>query len=1052
MRPNVLSPRTLVAFALVLAAVPLRAQSGAPASTRKEETATVTLDVFTVTGSNIRRTDVETTLPVTVIDSKDLEARGGTTFVEMLEYIPQLTAIPELGESQALTGQARGDLATVALRGLSSGNTLVLINGRRLAPFPVASAESQTPALITNANQIPTAAIERVEVLRDGASAIYGSDATAGVINTILKRNYNGLEFNVRYGQSEGSTLKETKFTASFGRRFNSDKTSLSLIYDYFDRTPLLARDREYAKSADLRPLAPFPWNGTVTNENDFDNRSTQTEFGSFRRGTVGAGFVVSNPSARPTQVTATQVNTNGSFFMVPSGTGSPALQAAQPSRLLTNPANDYYFDINPYRFMIPATKRHNLYSVVEHKLSDRLTVFGEVAYYKSQTKLTRDPAAINSTADNFLVATADNYYNPFGSRFFSPSGAPNADGSARLVGTPSDVIILDLRRPESGARLSKVDSDATRLVAGARGKFTDNWSWDSSFLYARNTTHDEEGRNYRESKVREALARTGTNAFNPFPTTFRVQNGALIVGPAYTNPASVMDPLLDAWIREGESSLTTFDAKVAGQLFNLPGGRISVAGGGEWRHDTYDFTLAPFAGRNPAGTPVGGNFSPISGDNDFVAISPSDDTHAKRDVYSGFAELNIPLLGAKQNIPLVRSLSIDLAVRHEKYSDFGSATKPKGGLNYRMNRWLALRGSYNEGFRAPNIAQLFSGALQRTNVGSNDPYRGPVTALISDTSAAIKNLRTGNDKLKPEETESRTYGIVVEVPYVKGLSFTVDYYKIKQTDAIGIIDFNAQLFIDRVLLVAETGRQVAAGTPINNVDLAGKGNSNVTRFAVTQDDRDRFAAFNAMAVAANQRGVIGAISFVNAEYVNAAARNIEGFDIGAEYRTPQFQIGRFILKTDATYTKKFEVQNSAGQAFSNQRWRDGLPLWRGNATVRWEKDNLSLGVLGRFVGTFQNTSAVNDQAAAGNYTADYISSDRFLIVDSWWTFNAFGSYRFEKESTVLGGALRSTTLRLGVNNVLGEDPPLADSQYGFNQSLHNARGRSWYVDVTKRF
>ena len=420
--------------------------------------------------------------------------------------------------------------------------------------------------------------------------------------------------------------------------------------------------------------------------------------------------------------------------------------------------------------------------------------------------------------------------------------------------------------------------------------------------------------------------------------------------------------------------------------------------------------------------------------------------------MYSAFAELNIPLIGGKQNIPLVRSLSVDLAVRYERYSDFGAATKPKGGLNYRMNRWLALRGSYNEGFRAPNIAQLFSGTIQRTNVGSNDPYRGPVTALISDTSGAIKNLRNGNDQLKPEETTSRTYGVVVEVPFIKGLSFTVDYYKIRQTDAIGIIDFADQLTIDRDLLVAETRRQVAAGTPIGSVNLAGKGNPNVTRFPVSQDDRDRFAAFNGTAVAANQRGAIGALDFVNAEYVNAASRNIEGFDIATEYRTPQFRLGRFTLKTDATYTKKFEVQNSRGGTFSNQRWRDGLPLWRGNASVRWDRDQLSVGALGRFVGRFQNTSAVNDQAAASGFTADYISSSRFLIVDSWWTFNAFASYRFKKESAALGGALRDTTLRFGLNNVLGEEPPVADSQYGFNSGLHNARGRSWYVEATKRF
>jgi len=1021
-------------------------------STAPRSEAPVVLEVFTVTGSNIRRTDVEKTLPVTSLTKDDIDARGGNTFIELMEYVPQLSPVAELGESQALTGGARGDLATVALRGLSSGNTLVLVNGRRLAPFPVAGSENQTPALITNVNQIPTAAIERVEILRDGASAIYGSDATAGVINTILKRNYNGLEFNARYGESDGSVLKETKFTATFGRVFNEDRTSLSLVYDYFDRTPLLARERKYAKVDDLRSIAPYPWNGTVTNENDFDNRAAQTEFGSFRRGSVGTGFVVTNPTPRPTQITSAQMNTNGTFFMVPTATSSIMLQAAQPSRTPGDPANAYYFDINPYRFITPATTRHNLYSVLEHKLNKTVTVFGELAYYMSKAELVRDPAAINSTADNFLVATANNPYNPFGSKFFDPAGAPNADGTPRLVGTPSDVIVLDLRKLESGERPSKVESDALRMVAGATGNLNDNWRWNSSILYAANETRDEEGRNYRESKVREALARTGSDAFNPFPTTFSVQNGTIVAGAAYTNPASVMNSLVDTWVREGESTLTTFDIKVDGHAFELPAGPIAVAGGGEWRHDTYDFVLAPFAGRNPAGTPVGGLFSPISGDNDFIAISPSDDTHAQRDVYSAFAEVSIPVFSKKQKIPLAQSLEVQLAARYEKYSDFGDTLKPKYGFNWRAAKWISVRASYNEGFRAPNIAQLFSGALQRTNVGSNDPYRGPVTALISDTSAAIKNLRRGNDQLKPEETTSRNAGVVIEVPFVKGLSLAVDYYKIQQKDAIGIIDFTDQLNIDRDMLAAETQRQIATGTPINNVDLTGKGNPNVTRFAVTQDDRDRFATFNSTAIPANQRGVVGALNFVNAEYVNAAARNIEGFDFAIEYRSPMFAVGRFTLKTDATYTRTFEVQNRADQAFTNQRWRDGLPLWRGTASVRWEKDKFSLGALARFIGSFQNTSAQNNQAAASAFTADYISGERFFIVAPWWTYNVFGSYRFGKDRTGFNGFLADITLRAGVNNVLNEDPPLADAQYAFNQGLHNARGRSWYLEVTKKF
>ena len=214
------------------------------------------LEAFTVTGSNIRRVDAETALPVTVIEKADLDARGAATMAELFETLgaAEPSAITEINNGPQL---ARGDVASVDLRGIGSGSTLTLLNSRRMAPHPISMAENGVPSLAVNINTIPRAMVDRVEVLRDGASAIYGADAAAGVINNLVSRNFVGRGITLRGSVTQHGGANE--FNATVFEGAQKGKWHVSMSLDYFHRDALAAHDRDWAKNADLRMRPDVP-------------------------------------------------------------------------------------------------------------------------------------------------------------------------------------------------------------------------------------------------------------------------------------------------------------------------------------------------------------------------------------------------------------------------------------------------------------------------------------------------------------------------------------------------------------------------------------------------------------------------------------------------------------------------------------------------------------------------------------------------------------------------------------------------------------------------
>lgn len=1042
-----LTAAALLACSTLAALLPAQTAPAPAASDASSTSETLKLETFSVTGSNLKRVENEKALPVTIINRDLLDARDGSTPIEFLQTLPQIVNVP-LNETATLGATARGDNSSVSLRGLSSGNTLVLLNGRRLAPHPISAAEGSVPALSPNVNQLPNRGIERVEVLRDGASSIYGSDAVAGVINYLTDRNYRGTEIRTRYGYADGGSGDEYRATILHGRSFANGKGRLVTTVDWFKREGVLTRDRDFSADADHTTRAPAPWD-LYTSDTDFFFRSSSSAYGNFVVGNLsGSTFT----GVRPTGVPSSLVSTSGNFFFVPTTTAAVGFKTTTPSRVGVE--RDYYYNLNEQRNIQPASTRVNWYTSLEYDLSERLTAFADLSVYHADSTGYREPDSATRTTDGDLYVSVNNPFNPFGSRFWSPTGAANTDGTPRLTGTPSTVVIVNKRFVDLGNRTFEVTSDVYRLAGGLRGKFGDNWAWESAALYSLATTKDDEQGATRESLFQTALNQTSTTtAYNPFGYSFAVQGGALAITGPYVNSQSVIDTFQRNFLREGETSIASWDFRANGDLFTLWGeNEITAAFGTEYRYETYDDERPEYAGLNPASS----GLDPL--DNDFLAFSPNSDTHADRDVLAAYAELNIPLVGKKFTLPLVRSFDLAASARYEKYSDFGNTTKPKFGFTWRPTSFAVLRGSYNEGFRAPNLAQLFTGELIRSS-GQTDSYRSNVTLLPSDGSVNRLFRRSGNENLQPEEAVGKSAGIVIDVPFVKGLTVSADYWEIRQN---GAISTGGGVTEDTNALLAATQAALAAGQAIGSIDL-GSGTANylgdpsVERNPVTQADRDAFALYNSTRAPSAQRAVVGTIAYINETYFNRSTRFVNGMDFDLTYRFPKTALGSFTANTEWTYIIDAHAYDSPGEPRNDLRWQSGAPIWKGNYGVTWRKGNWRAGLSAQFTGDFQDadgstTLAVWEALGRPGYIVETFDTGALRYryrVESLTTFNGYLSYRIESKNSWLD----NTTVRIGAINLTDEKPPLAADSRGYTTNQYNnvARGRIWSIELTKR-
>jgi len=1015
------------------------------------------LETFSVVGSHLRRTDQEKVLPVSVLGPDQMAARDASETADLLTMLPSVTGLP-LNETATLGAQARGDDAAISLRGLPSGDTLILLNGRRLAPHPISTVEGSVPSLSVNVNQLPNRGLDRVELLRDGASSVYGTDAVAGVVNFVTQKDFRGTELALRYGETGAGDGREYRATLTHGQDFGGGRGRLLSTIDYYDRGAIFADDRAFSAESDFTSRAPAPWND-VTKSTAFFSRSSTSAFGNYTLGILNPNGTFT--ALRPPGVPASLVASSGLFFLVPTATGT-GFKTTTPSR--TGLERDDYWNNNAFRVIQPASRRTNWFNSFEYDLTDRLTAFADLSLYQASSVTYREPDGITASTDGNVVVPATSPYNPFGTRFWDPAGTPNADGSPRLTGTPSAVVITNKRLTDLATRTATITDAVYRGVAGLRGKFADTWTWEGALLYSTARVTDSEAGADRKSLVQQAINQADpATAYNPFGYNFAVQGGTLVVTGPSQSPDSVTSTFRSPFVRTGLTKLASGDFHATGEVLPLWGGNVlSGAVGGEFRFEGYDDYRPPYAGLNPPGS----GLDPAS--NDFLGFSPNADTHANRHVSAAYAETVVPLVGHAFQLPLVDSLELSASVRYENYSDFGDTTKPKFGVNWRPVKGVMVRASYNQGFHAPNLAELFTGSLIRTATNTTDAYRSIVTGLPTDGSSSRRSLSSGNLSLKPESSTGRSAGIVVDVPKVPGLSLSVDYWEIRQKDVISGPTATDAVNSDSAALVAATQAALAAGMPIDQIDLGSgaanyRGDPAVVRLPVTPADRDYFAAYNAGKPADQQRATVGAIDLIRLTFFNKARQFVNGVDFDLNYRLPPAALGNFTFDTAWTYLIDFYSYDAPGKSKTVLRGQNsfvatGAAVWRGTTTLTWRLNQWGAGLSAYYIGHYQDSNATTTQSiyqslGSPGYIAQVYTGGawtyRYVVHDSL-TYNAYVSYRIRAKNRYLN----DTTIRVGVVNLLNAPPPLSSDARGYDPAVYNnlARGRTWSLELTKKF
>ena len=979
-----------------------------------------------VTGSNIRRAENDGTVPVSVIGEEAMEVRSALLPVDLLTSLPSVVNLPE-NETRLGSSGARGDNANINLRSMGATATLILVNGRRMAINPMTAGLSQA----VNVNQLPTQGVQRIEVLRDGASAIYGSDAVGGVINYIMNREFDGVEVSLQQGGTEHGGGSSTQLALTFGSTDLADGRGRFIgTIEALNRDSISLTQRDFSRSSFNAHRAPAPFDNLG---GPFDGRSARGYWPTFL---VGDG--TANNYFRPVD-------------------GTPMLTSVAPSR-----ANDpdFFLDLNQFGYASPEVKRGNAYLAGEYDLTHNITAFAEASYYMARSTMQRQPLALNAPTSDLLMEMAiDNPYNPYGSRFYHPTGAPNADGSERLVGDPTTVSFTQMTLAGLGEEVIKTDSDVVRFATGLKGTIGDTWTWESSVFYNQVNGNDEAYPDVRESWLQQALAGNGANAYNPFGYTFKVQDGAVVADAPYTNPQSVVDSFSDVFAREAESYIASIDLKASGTLFSWWGGDVMAAVGVEHRRENLEDVRPPFSGENPASS----GLDPTN--NDFLLHPPRPDVYGKRDVTSVFAELMVPLVSEDAQIPLVSRLELSLSARSEDYSDFGSTTKPKIGLNWKPVDWMMLRVSRNEGFMAPSLAALYTSPRWSISAGAGDidHYRNPA---LNEGPYVMRGYFGGNPNLSPQESKGDTAGIVIDVPFVDGLTLTADWWRIRRSNLLGqrsVAQINES---DTALLRAYTQQQLAAGVPIDQIDLGSgsanyKGDPDVVRFELTPEDIDAFAAYNA----ANPHAPMAAAGRIfsrDRPFLNLSSSEHSGVDFGFRYELRGLGVGDFVFSSDWAYLKKAESTLSPANVeptVNNLLYGGGVAKWRSTSNIFWRKGQWNAGLGIYHVGKTHDTGATTTEAVYESlgrpgYIEPFFTQGRTIyrrVIDSFVSYNLSVGYDFASHSN---SWLRDTRVRLGIVNLTDKEPPLASGSFGYDPGVGQSlmTGRSWNIQLTRKF
>jgi outer membrane receptor protein involved in Fe transport len=845
-----------------------------------------TLQTVVVTGSHIRRVDLETSNPVVTIDAAQIKATGKLTLGDIVQQLPAVTG----GNVNPQVNNAGGTGASsIGLRGLGSQRTLVLIDGKRI--------------INGDPNSIPADMIERIEVLTDGASSVYGSDAIGGVVNFILKKDYQGAQFALNYGQSGHADGRSKGYTFTFGQ--TSDKGSIMGGVDYNKTEAVLAKNRDFSKNA----ISIYG--------------SSQTPIYSYIGGST---FPAYGRIQLPTQYQA-QYGCNN----VALNPGASGQNIATDYHCFTNADKYNYATVN---LIQTPQERTSLFLKGTYNLGDHVQAYMDAYHNKTSSGFQLAPALLGSLYG--AVISADSYYNPFGQEYSSAG----LDYRARLV--------------SAGNRSANFGTTTDQIHTGFKGDFTlldHNWNWDVGMGYGHFSQQTITRGLPNQDKINADLGPSFLD-----PATGKVTCGTVAApitsGCTPFNPFNLFDPNSIAALQAAAVPAISnqfnieriYSADVNGGLFDLPAGTVQVAAGASYRKEYTRSEIDPLLLIDPAT----GNCT--------LGSQCSSPLRGGYNVKEAYAEVFVPVLS---DMPFAQALNITIGDRYSRYSTFGSTNNTKFAVEYRPITDLLLRGTVSEVFRAPTIGNVYGAPISDAPKLSSDPCDGITTAgnpacvgvptdgSFQDQNVAagqqIKGVSSGSQyagfPLGPEKGKSFDFGFVYSPSYVQGLSFSADVWRVYLKDTISSI--GAQTVLDLCYNGATQYCPLISRFPT--------GSANPGEIAQILEPTGNLGRTDVSGVDLSGRYSLPEFSF---------GKFVVGLD--ATY------LSRYDQQT-APGTDANSVFHDAGHfmPFGSSQASTCpsgggvclFPRWRGNGFVNWNLSNWSASWRMRYIGAFRNGS-----------------------------------------------------------------------------------------------
>ncbi|MEQ1497688.1 MAG: TonB-dependent receptor [Novosphingobium sp.] len=1018
-----------LAVGIALLASPAYAQDSAAADDQTEAAADE--PVLVVTGTRIQNVNLTAVSPVTSIDNAAIKQSGNQRTEDLLNSLPQVFA----AQSSTLSNGATGT-ATVDLRGVGSQRTLVLINGRRLMPGDVSSSAADL-------NFVPASMVKRVDVLTGGASATYGADAIAGVVNFVMDTEFTGLRIDANYGMYQhnnrnltirplldaraarfpgygypkGSVVDGGQFdgTISFGTKFDEGRGHASAYFGYRKAEPVLQSRRDYSACTiqnsgaslgvrgdplnprRLNPAAPLQCGGSATSNNAvvFASYTTTTTPGTFYTSTVAA---------------------------LGAGTIAPFT------------SNRYNFA--PLNYFQRPDERYTAGAFVDYEISPALHPYMEFMFMDDRTLAQIAPSGdfgntLTVNCDNPLlsaqqasvICAAPNLINGFVGTFPTASAASFSPGGPAInFIDPFDghtynkgFFQLLRRNVEGGPRINDLQHTAFRAVLGMKGDLGASWSYDASYQYGRMNYSQVYSNEFSTSRLTNALdvvddprvagvqaiCRVALTGQDPNCVPFDVLSGAPISQAAlnYLSATGLQKGIVSEQI---VSAMFNGDLGSYGIKSPMAQDGVSIAIGGEYRREGLElkvdnaFATGDLTGQGAPTLPINGSYS----------------------VTEFISEIEVPIVQENG----IYNLSFNGGYRYSHYSISGGNTfntdTYKLGLDFAPVRDIRFRAAYNRAVRAPNIQELFATQFVGLD-GSTDPCTGAAIVatqygclaqglvvgqnVTGNPAAQYNGLLGGNPNLQPEIATTKTIGVVIQPRVIPGLSLSIDWYDIEIKNAIQGYGADAIL------------NACGASTSLAN-------------------------ALANPACALINRNAAGSLWLTSDGYVTDLPQNVggmrtRGLEFNGSYTTEIGGMGTLNLNFVGTRLEKFETDNGLTELYNCAGYYGTTcggpaPKWRHKLRMTLNtKMGISLSGQWRYFGPVDVDYKNPSSSLSGNY----------------YNFSSTIQSQSYFDLSMTANVGRNFSWRLGVNNLLDKEPPLVTSGSGaFGASAGGSNGNTY--------